>query len=1016
GRYTTTATIEILPDRKVERYDPDTGKGTRFDVQETEITLNKAMEVSARVPVSLTEQELSGIKAQSVESLSDSSKGVGATMGAPLIEEVMLITGPDKSGVFTVLPSSQFTANMSATDGRMVDIIYTGDMMNTVKNQTIKNVRLAILPVDPGAGADGSAGSGPDRGSFIENKGVTTWKPWKGYVNSSDPVADNLRNYDPAAAGGWIISDRAFSIKVVETWPKVTLAMEGNLSLAFPGQAARITATTPVGIGEVTAMGLNVPAMTITIENAVATTPAGGAVNFQVKGNVAVAKPDLDTSGLPKNRKVTLTAKTGSTNSIPAGGWVKIEGYRYMFLPDNGLSGSKAVEKPEIMSYPKDGPPVAIEVGSLQGSSLKAAGLPALTVTVDAANALPKAKLSKGTVPILTRQNARSDRAGGRIFEGSEYGPAYVQILSGDKKVSNAALWAQIDRVEIRGMTAKNGAVQQGPVNLKATYVGGGRVRLDETEYGVKRDGTSQMSMNVYFKGVIKTGVLSELPLAIDFKISAPAASALKPVTKAQTVNVSVKPVADYLASKERIEAWIADPENEALALTAAEKAAMDAYDSLSDTYRLATIPVAINVDNLALGSLGIASVGGTLQIAADNKTMSNKAPWGRYIGNQGGSPSGGTGFAVDVRPGAAPNTIELWADKAKLKEFVAAHNEAVGPKNSAKTNMKFTLMISDARPGAVPGATLDSRFRDSKNKLQAVGITLNLIKDAPGFSVSLAKQRLDITNPDGFQGATVKLTNVASEIKYVKLYEQRFSDAKKKVLCDLGNMESRDFETVVTGPLEFQIVKKPGALPPPNVGQKLSVEVGLKNGQVLRSWVYDGKKLWTDKPITVNPQQPGYKATYSRNNVTMHRSAPLSGEAVGLRLTPTATNPDVMIGAVSIDPASVKLLEDGGFRLEQSGEGEWTIYFANDRTPKVVDKNGKVQLKNGLPVAPNASYKVGMQIWPEGAYKWQTDPRQPDGLARDKSGNRVPVALTNPANGKAASKPVTVNVTVKIQ
>ena len=74
------------------------------------------------------------------------------------------------------------------------------------------------------------------------------------------------------------------------------------------------------------------------------------------------------------------------------------------------------------------------------------------------------------------------------------------------------------------------------------------------------------------------------------------------------------------------------------------------------------------------------------------------------------------------------------------------------------------------------------------------------------------------------------------------------------------------------------------------------------------------------------------------------------------------------------------------------------------------------MQYKGGALVAPKASYKVGLQVWPEGAYRWQTDPRQPDGLARDKSGNLVPTALVDPANGKPASKPVTVYVTISIQ
>ncbi|MCL1896711.1 MAG: hypothetical protein FWG03_09210, partial [Clostridiales bacterium] len=941
------------------------------------------------------------------------------TMGAPLIGEVRLVTGPDKNGVFKVLPLTQFTANMSGTDGQMVDIIYTGAKMNTVKNSTIKNVRLAILP------KDGKPGS--TMGTIAENYSGQ-WKPWKTY-NAKTPINNNTWDWAPdietginAGAGGdWIISDRAFNLKVVETWPKVTLKMTGGLSLAFPDRSATITATTPNGIGDVTAMNLLLPANTIMqADQSLAGLPAGTnpvVTNIRMQGNSVdvklVPKPSL-----PKNRKVTLTAKTGTTaKTLPEGGWIKIEGYKHMFLPDNTSAGSKAVYPPKIPHLPRTNPESYDDAGSLLGSSLKAGGLPALAVTVAAANALPKAKMAKATVPILTKQNAKSDTT--REFTDLERGVTYAQIVSNDKKVSNADFWAQIDRVEIRDKTSKNKVTAQGAANIKATYMGSGKIRLEETALGIAKSGSLQMSMNVYFKGVTGSAVGNPAPLAVDFKISAPLSNALKPTTKAQTVNVSVKPIMDYLANEERIKAYkndtTMDPDK---MLNAAERAAMETYESIEGTFRLATIPVAANVDNLTLDTWGIASVGGKLQVTADTKTKSNGIAWANYIGNHAETAR----FAVEVRPGAAGNTIELWADKEKLKDFVDAHNTYVGAKVAAKTNMKYTLKISDAKSGVVPvsSAAADSRFRDKKDKLQSFNITLNLSKGVPSFKVTLAKKRLDITNPEGFQDATVKLTNAASDIAYVKLYEQRFSDAKKKVLYDLGNVESKDFEAVVKGPQAFQIVRKPGALPPPNIKQKLSVEIGLKNGQVLRSWTYDSTKAlakqWADKPITMNPQQPGYKATYSRNNVTLHRSSPLLGEAVGLSLTPTAANPNVSIGAVGINPASVKLLEEGGLRLEQSGGGEWTIYFANDKTPKVVDKNGKVQLKSGSPVAPKASYKVGMQIWPEGAYKWQTDPRQPDGYARDKSGNKIPVALTNPANGKAASKPVTVNVTVKIQ
>ena len=144
---------------------------------------------------------------------------------------------------------------------------------------------------------------------------------------------------------------------------------------------------------------------------------------------------------------------------------------------------------------------------------------------------------------------------------------------------------------------------------------------------------------------------------------------------------------------------------------------------------------------------------------------------------------------------------------------------------------------------------------------------------------------------------------------------------------------------------------------------------------------VIEHKDAAKTKPlnITINPQQSRYKATANRNIVSLNRGAPLTGEPIRLGLTPTASNPNVKIGAVSINPASVKLLENGGFRLERSGENEWTIFLAEGKKPS------------------NSSYRIGLQLWPEGAYKIE------DGR---------PTAI---GTGKSASKPVTISVTVRL-
>jgi len=391
-------------------------------------------------------------------------------------------------------------------------------------------------------------------------------------------------------------------------------------------------------------------------------------------------------------------------------------------------------------------------------------------------------------------------------------------------------------------------------------------------------------------------------------------------------------------------------------------------------------IPIKLNVENRVFDDWGI--------IGAPAADKNSKTPvWNDPIED-----------AFYVVPGI--NKVTLMVDKEQLEKLIAHHNTI-----KAQSNLKYTLRIGSKDLNLEAGRT------------QTFNVTLNVIKKPSSFKVTLGKARINISNPASVQAATVTLTNTVSEIDSVKLFEQQF---KGKNLVDLGVVESKDFEAKVTGPLKFAIVKKNGALPPPNVAQKLSVKITLKNGQELESWTHKpalaANKQWTDKPIAVNPMQTASKATVSRKDISLYKAAPLSGETLSVKLTTPA---NVRLGTVSINPASVKALEDGGFRLERGGDGEWTIHFANDSTPRRIDAKGKVvntSKTSGIPKEPAASYKVGLQLWAEGTYTWKADPKQSDGLARDKSGNLIPVALKNPANNKNASKPTTVNITVRIK
>ena len=266
------------------------------------------------------------------------------------------------------------------------------------------------------------------------------------------------------------------------------------------------------------------------------------------------------------------------------------------------------------------------------------------------------------------------------------------------------------------------------------------------------------------------------------------------------------------------------------------------------------------------------------------------------------------------------------------------------------------------------------------------IKLNITITQKAQGFSLTKPRGRIDIAVPGGSLTSTVRLGNVSSGIASVTLYEQRFVGSRLQVPSAVsGLFEVAD---IVGNAITVKAIE--GVPMAPNVSHRLSVLVRLENGEELRSWTVstNSSNVTTvkDKPLTVRPVQAKAKGWRSRSAVTLYTAVPASGERIGLALTSPAgvTLSEVGIAAASLKPFAA----DDGFRLERSGEGEWTIFFAKNRVPALA---GRGSLKS--------SYTVRVELWAEGTYAL-------DGAGR-------PVALVE---GKARSRPTVVSVRVNVR
>jgi Raf kinase inhibitor-like YbhB/YbcL family protein len=329
------------------------------------------------------------------------------------------------------------------------------------------------------------------------------------------------------------------------------------------------------------------------------------------------------------------------------------------------------------------------------------------------------------------------------------------------------------------------------------------------------------------------------------------------------------------------------------------------------------------------------------------------------------------------------------------------------------KKSPKITFTIGQGHVAAVNGIprvvfTLFSR---------PLSITFSVTENAPAFRIA-NKGRIDISNPESFITSTAILTNTASEIDTVELFNQQFELPSTVNLSETATTSSpnTDYEVydIVGNTFKLRAVSE---YIPPAVTKRLSVRITLKNGEVINSWraVKSGAAYVNrDTPLSIAPSQTVSRATTSATAITLYQSSPQNGVGLTFSLT---TPENVVLADASIDPASVRGFLDGGFELKRSGENIWSLGFKDGKYPTLINANTKAPLVDarGNPRALAASYVLRLHLWAANTYQtFDTDMRI--GNVDYKAGEPVPLTLQN-ANKTytAKSRPTAVNVRVTI-
>ena len=261
--------------------------------------------------------------------------------------------------------------------------------------------------------------------------------------------------------------------------------------------------------------------------------------------------------------------------------------------------------------------------------------------------------------------------------------------------------------------------------------------------------------------------------------------------------------------------------------------------------------------------------------------------------------------------------------------------------------------------------------------------LELRVTSAQPSFTVAL-KNKIDTANPDSFATATIKLSNMDAVLASVTLLNMPVNDEEHI---------SKDFTAVILGTNTF-IVKAKHNQVVPGVTYNLRIKLTLTNGQELYSWTQ------SDKPVKLTPVQLQGKVSSNKKSVTLNKSLPFTGDSIEILLPATSKNPNLKLGMVCIQQASLKSLglttdgitQNDGFEMVRSGENTWTIHFKDGLVPQT-------KLIKGKQAKLKSSYTIKLEVWAEGTYM------NIDG---------IPVALTS--DGVAKTKPALISVKVNIK
>ena len=378
----------------------------------------------------------------------------------------------------------------------------------------------------------------------------------------------------------------------------------------------------------------------------------------------------------------------------------------------------------------------------------------------------------------------------------------------------------------------------------------------------------------------------------------------------------------------------------------------------------------------------------------------------------------------IDRNATAAAYEVEYKDGKA-WKELNSENLDFIGSVDVWNDLESIAITLDHTKTANLTARTLQLRISETQSEGDTgqraaapdTRVRLTITPAKPTVQIK-SSGRISVINPDSFTRLNLTLANTNDWVEEFQIG----SFVGGSFVAD------PDFRVVQDTPTSYRVFMRdktpdPTATAPNRLGYghgyitpgtyDLAWQATMSNGQILNS--VDNARNAASGRVRLQPNQAAARLARSKNAVTLYNQNPYVTDSINIRFTQGAQGYDLLtFQGGSWDNDSETYIRTApnfgtnggvqtGLSLTRTGANDWVFRMLN--RVSLTDAGNRALTK------PITVKNARLDAWPLGSYRLKND-----GTPDLDDATKMPQPYTNPANGKALTRPTTITVNVNVR